>query len=257
MDFSKFIFNVVETDLEVATLEGTELTGLKAIYKEDELDPKKWLGYHTKEYKLVTNEEVIEAVTEILGDLDAVIKNISDKTSFCNDKRMYLSLLIDHGFDLGNDPFNLLLQIYNSYDGSMSWGIDFGSYRQICSNGAYAFKEIAKYKKKHSLGFNKDYMRHQIMEAMSKFDELLPLYNRLKAVTVGREEIDKLFDNAVRRNMLAKKERESLDYLTEGDRVNGYVFFNIMTAYLTHSNIQFERSRRMNKATMNFLHNKI
>ena len=100
-------------------------------------------------------------------------------------------------------------------------------------------------------------MRYQIVEAIGKFEELAPLYKRLQAVTLGRSEIDKLFNNAQNRNMLTKGERESLDYLTTGDELNAYIFFNIMTNYLTHGTMKFERSRRMNKATMNFLNGRI
>jgi hypothetical protein len=95
------------------------------------------------------------------------------------------------------------------------------------------------------------------MEAMKGFEELKPMYMRLKSTTLGKAEIDKLFSNAQNRHIITKGERESLDHLTDSEQLNAYLFFNIMTTFLTHGAMQFERAKRMNHATMNFLGSKI
>ncbi len=109
------------------------------------------LGHHTKEYTITTNKKLLDSGLEIMADMGLNIVKIDENLSWTNDKRMYVSFITDKEFSPnGGDPHSLMLTIYNSYDGSMSWGCELGLWRQVCSNGAFVVRLMKRYKKKHS-----------------------------------------------------------------------------------------------------------
>ncbi len=264
MNLDYLTFPVIEVDLEVAMptedkglVIGFELTGLKAIYRENNLEPKEWLGYHTNDYKLITNKEVIESSLEIIEDMGLKIKGQDQRLTWTNDRSMHLALVLDQSFKLDqNDEHDLMLNIYNSYDGSLSYGIDFGTFRLICSNGAHIGTKIANYRKKHFNEFKVEVLRKQITIAVERFPELKQIYENLQETNLTPKDIDKIFETALKRNIIGKKDTEDILNLMP-PKLNAYVVMNIFTYYLTHVMQSHQRATSMNQFVMSHLYDKV
>jgi hypothetical protein len=223
-------------------------TGLRAIYNANEGNAENWLGYHTKEYKVTTNAELIDTAIPIIEEMGAKIQDVSSRYTFCDDKRMYLGLVLDQKFEIQNgksDLFNMLLFLKNSYDGSLSYGCDFGSYRLVCTNGAVSFIKTAIMKRKHVTEFSPDLLRYQIETALTEFPKLKAAYERFHEKNLTKEELDRIFSDAEKRNLTTKTQSDNIQGLI-GETKNAYLIFNILTYYLTHIATVYERSHQFN-----------
>ena len=246
---SKYAFPVIEKELYTDENPFNISTGLKAIYREDETDFSKYLGYHTEDYVLIPNKEVLDAGIEIIEDAGLKIERISDKWSNESDKNMNVMLVTDKGFDIDGDETKLSLSIVNSYDGSRSYGFDFGCYRMVCSNGLYVGERILAVRRKHVNQFQPDVLREQIMIAMEKFPQLERQIRNLKETTLNQEKIDKLFENALKRKLMTKEEGKNLSSIINGQpNQDMYWMFNLLTYYITHIlNTSFQRKIKLSQ----------
>lgn len=93
---------------------------------------KKIVNHCSKQYHLVTNQQIIEPLLETLEgyNIDFLISNKMD----C---RFSLDVLLhDIKMDVGKkDPIIPKLRMYNSYDGRLKYQFHMGFFRMICSNG--------------------------------------------------------------------------------------------------------------------------
>lgn len=244
---NKLKFPVSIKQLEVATDKGFGETGVIGIFDDRDLEKgvTKPLGFHTSDYILTTNEELINSTQEIMDDM-GLKYNVEKSLSWTNRQRMYLSLVTEKEFSPnGDDPHRLMLTVKNSYDGTVSWGIELGFYRLICSNGAYALHLMKVYKKKHLVAFDKNLLREQIQSSMIRFPELKEYLKRLKDATLNKEKLDKLFENALSRGLTNKTEMGEMRNIAYID-LNGYKVFCAITYYLTHLASSYERAKRLN-----------
>lgn len=220
-------------------------TDIIGIFKGEKL-----LGHHTNDYTITTNEKILDAGLEIVQDMGLDIEKMDEKLSWCNDKRMYVSLITDKQFSPnGGDPHNLMLTMYNSYDGSMSWGCELGLWRQICSNGAFVVKLMKKYRKKHFVEFKPEILREQIASALTRFPEMKFLLVRLKDTEFTEKQIDKIFEDAHSRALATKDEVDNISQMIKIDP-NAYAVMNAFTYYFTHMAKSYERAKRFNAFAM-------
>ena len=220
---------------------GARLTNVMGIFKEDQL-----LGYHTNDYTITTNEKLLNAGLEIMADMGLEIEKVDEKLSWSNDKRMYVSFITNKEFSPnGGDPHKLMLTVYNSYDGSMSWGCELGRWRQVCANGAFVVRLMKKYRKKHFVEFKPEILREQIASALVRFPEMKFLLMRLKETELTDTQIDKIFEDAAMRNLATKDEVDNLSEMVKIDP-NAYAVMNAFTFYFTHLTKSFERAKRFN-----------
>ena len=220
-------------------------TNIIGVFKEHKL-----LGHHTNDYIVTTNEKLLDSGLEIMTDMGLTIERIDENLSWTNDKRMYVSFITNKEFSPnGGDPHKLMLTMYNSYDGSMSWGCELGLWRQICSNGAFVVRLMKKYRKKHFVEFKPEILREQISGALLRFPEMKFLLVRLKSVDLTEKQIDKIFEDAAIRNLATKDEVNNISEMIKID-TNAYAVMNAFTYYFTHMAKSYERAKRFNAFAM-------
>lgn len=244
----RFVFPIEE--MELVGIEEYDVpqykTGLIGIFDPTNND---LLGYHTSSYKTITNEQLIDMAFDIFDDLGLKINEYETNLSYCNKKRMYLSLITDKVFDLnknGNsDPHKLMLTLVNSYDGSMAYSIESGIWRQVCSNGMFGWIHLSRFKRKHFAELDEVIVRDKIIQALMKFPDMQTFAKRLKETTLDQRTLDKIFAEALKRNLTSKKEVEEIEGMIP-ESFNGFMILNAFTYYLTHMAISYEKARKFN-----------
>ena len=123
-------------------------TGYKFIIRED---TGKVLSCMTNDYKLVNNQEIINAAEPILKQHNAQLK---EAVSFGNGQQTTWKWIIpDVKIEISKgDLMNPEIIIKNSYDGTTQVHILSGAFRLVCSNGMIIGNIIEKYNYKHNIG---------------------------------------------------------------------------------------------------------
>ena len=120
---------------EVTAILGKEFnykdnTGWKFIVRED---TENIISCVTDKYKMITNQQVIDAASPILNEIGATL---TEEKSFANGARSNWTWKIpDIKVKIDNkDYVNPTLTLRNSYDGSVQLHILAGAFRLVCSN---------------------------------------------------------------------------------------------------------------------------
>jgi len=137
---------------EVTAILGKEFnykdnTGWKFIVRED---TENIISCVTDKYKMITNQQVIDAASPILNEIGATL---TEEKSFANGARSNWTWKIpDIKVKIDNkDYVNPTLTLRNSYDGSVQLHILAGAFRLVCSNGLVIGTTISNKVNKHSI----------------------------------------------------------------------------------------------------------
>ena len=124
-----------------------ENTGHKFIIREDTGDV---ISCVTDKYKMVTNQQVIDAAKPVIKDIGAVL---TEEKTFANGARSNWTWKVpDIKVKIDNkDYVNPTLTLRNSYDGSVQLHILAGAFRLVCSNGLVIGTTISNKVNKHSI----------------------------------------------------------------------------------------------------------
>ena len=122
-------------------------TGYKFIVRED---TNEILSCMTDEYRLISNESIVNTATPILEKEGAKLREAS---IYSDGKRTvwrwtFPQTKVDIG---GKDFVNPELCIVNSYDGSAEIQVRSGAYRLVCSNGLVIGMVLSRTRNKHSV----------------------------------------------------------------------------------------------------------
>jgi len=122
-------------------------TGWKFIVRKDKGDV---ISCVTDKYKMVTNQQVIDAASPVLKEIGAVL---TEEKSFANGARSTWTWKVpDIKVKIDNkDYVNPTLTLRNSYDGSVQLHILAGAFRLVCSNGLVIGTTISNKVNKHSI----------------------------------------------------------------------------------------------------------
>ena len=122
-------------------------TGHKFIVRED---TGKVLSCMSNDYKLVDNNQIINAAKPILKQHNA---NLKEAVSFGDGQQTtWKWILPDVEIEISKgDMMNPEIIIKNSYDGTSQVHILSGAFRLVCSNGMIIGTTIDKYNYKHNI----------------------------------------------------------------------------------------------------------
>ena len=104
----------------------------------------------SKNYHLISNEELMTPLIEELeSQYDVEASFVSSRGA-----RFYVDFTIKNEAlsVMKSDKIYPRIRLNNSYDGSIRYGLDFGFYRQICSNGLWGFSWEKGFKLRHTPG---------------------------------------------------------------------------------------------------------
>lgn len=142
-------------------------------------------------YQLTTNESLIEP---IIPKLNTTFGKDGYKVRAWNedDRRFSIQfILIDKTLEVANKDFlNAMIEVQNSYDGTLRRSISLSFYRQICSNGLMGYRKEAEVRQKH----NNDLMPNLgfIMKRLDKLDDNLREFRKLTERRVTSKEMEEI-----------------------------------------------------------------
>lgn len=209
-------------------------------------------------YKLLPNRLVSEIVSEI-ADLFHLEKSRYPKiggyyeVSEKENTRSFWTLTFPDEYRVGDEKIHLGLQIRNSEDGSLSFGVDLFTFRTICRNGAIvktkdlAIKSYFRHTKRLEVKALK--LKNMILQILDRGQWILERYQRMMEIKMTLEVYEKLkkiprkyFPEYLR----TKEPRvELLSTVTEWD------LYNDLTANIWHNRRLSMMTRRMLNTVLN------
>ncbi|MBU1101115.1 MAG: DUF932 domain-containing protein [Bacteroidetes bacterium] len=182
---------------------------------------------HLNSYKVVTNQEVIEPVLNVLTNLGFNYQ-FGKKQSYCHLGWMKLQVIFPDILFLDNDSKSALtLDIYNSYNKSYKAIMQFGGLREVCTNGMTLWKILGRYVRKHTSGFNIDEFKRVLnkgMQSVPVVQERIQLLESIEAKSELLLAIENEFPKAVKEYVNV----EHKSGMSEWD------VYNILTHYISH-----------------------
>lgn len=132
------------------------------------------IAIHKDKYRLHKNEDVFGAFDTALAssNLDLAGLIVTDELAYNGGRAVRSYRMPAHKVDIGeNDPVNLMLQVQNSYDGSRRFGMDFGAFRVLCSNGLVIGENMCAVKAKHTDGLDINSVTNHLNDAIEVFQQ--------------------------------------------------------------------------------------
>lgn len=144
-------------------------------------------------YQLVTNEQLI---MPIYDKLNAMFGK-SGFTVQCkneDDRRFSAQfVLTDKVIQVADkDALNAMIEVQNSYDGSLQHSMALSYYRQVCTNGMMAWKKETQIAQRHDKGFQ--FNLDKILVRLDALDVQLHEFRKLTERTVTSKEMEQIME---------------------------------------------------------------
>lgn len=151
----------------------------------------KTIDFVGSQYKLITNESI---VMPIYDKLVSIFGESGFKTQCWNedDRRFGTQFILnDKTIEVAQkDMVNCMIEVKNSYDGTIRQGISLSYYRQICSNGLMGWQKGEDEQHKH---FSTDVPSlERILKRLNNLEYQLQQFRKLQERTVTTQEIEDL-----------------------------------------------------------------
>jgi len=210
-------------------------TAYKGIVREDTEELISVVG---KNYQLIPNQQLIEALLEALDKTDIKYNEpthglIGQLHNYVDNNKMKLTLTFPElkVVDDTTEGIHMSLIIQNSYDMSERIKLIFGMVRLICTNGAIVFlQEKNKFNQtyKHTAGFDLDAVKRQ-------FDSIymqIPMINERINILRSLDNPQSIFDSVM--NVENDFGKRASDFVKENDPETMWALYNLLTYYVTH-----------------------
>jgi hypothetical protein len=190
--FENILFNVeqIPLDSERTILQDYNFTGQfsSAIYCPG---MNKILHMAGSNYNLVTNEELMlpiyDRLKQTFGESGITVRCTNE-----DDRRFSVRFILNESEIkvMEKDYSNLMIEVQNSYDGTLQHSISIYYWRQICSNGLMAWKKGNTYAQKH----DKDYLINlkKILTKLNTLDEQMDSFRKLTDRRVTTKELEEI-----------------------------------------------------------------
>ena len=225
--YSDTTFGVTEVPLQV---EGTvNSDDYKFIVRNDTSEV---MSCMTKDYKLVTNQEVLDKSLPHIEKHGGVL---TEQKVFGGGARTAWTFQFKtNPTTINGEKLYPQLNIRNSYDGSSTVSVLGGVYRVICLNGAIIGKIFKSHSEKHSVwntALNNGHIGKLVENTISSMDKVF----RNEFPVMFRTEIKNKKDivNAIER-LPSKYNEDAVNYLLTHKPTNYWDLFNLCTWVLTH-----------------------
>lgn len=187
----RVLFPVVQTEPKdlfqsSGTVFGSQMSS--AIYAPT---LNKVLHFGGKHYKLVDNETLIMPIYNRLlgmfGNNGFEVKTVNE-----DDRRFWIQFILhDKAIQVANkDVVKTMIEVQNSYDGTMKHSLGLSYYRQVCSNGLMAWSKESSVSKKHFDGLQPEL--EYALGQLDKIDEQLRKFRTLTERRVTALEVEEI-----------------------------------------------------------------
>lgn len=186
-------------------------------------------------YKIVKNKDVADIFDKAFSGL-SVYKQTDHlspshgswvRNVFFNDASTQIDVRSD-------DPLNVMIKIFNSYDGTGSYGFMINFWRLVCTNGMVALQTMKRASFTHNT-YKVDEIR-AIFENSRKLD-MAPIHHML-SIPFSKKNFETFLSQE--KNLPKKFRTEIVDSFPHilkkyGDKENGWGAYNVLTNHLTHN----------------------
>ncbi|RZB36382.1 MAG: hypothetical protein SRB2_02207 [Desulfobacteraceae bacterium Eth-SRB2] len=218
----------------------------------------------SKDYKLIRHEDAVQRIESTidenleLGKYKTVTEFYNDGGRMCRTYRFYKkSVEIKKG-----DKVNPELHLFNSYDITWPFIVLIGAFRFVCANGLVVGEKYLHFRKRHVFDFEQMDIKKQVSTALNRFNLQTNQWKRWTELKLT----EKSYSNVMRTMKFGKKAKKEIKERTarkvEGYTDNGFpiinlwIFFNILTWYITHHavslNHRVEMEKRLRAAMRHF-----
>lgn len=245
--YSESTFAVTETPV---LIEGTvNSDDYKMIIRNDTSEV---LSCMTKDYKLVTNEEVLDKSLPHIEERGGVL---TEQKLFGNGSRTSWTFQFkEHPVTIGGEKLYPQLNIKNSYDGSSTVSILGGVFRLLCSNGAIIGQIFESHSERHSIWnttLNNGHIGNMVKNTINSMDK------------VFKKEFPVLFNTQIKdhkdvvraiEKLPSKYNEDAVNYLLTHKPKSYWDLFNLLTWVLTHrANRDHETTHRLESEVYHFI----
>lgn len=228
--------------------------GYRAIINPDTND---LFSILSTKYKIMQHTDVLTKVEECVakhpeyGTPKRTIKTLSNGAKL---QAKYVFPEIDVQINTG-DVVHPEVEIRNGYDGIWSFGVLFGAFRLVCSNGLVIGDVVMQFKRKHFNPAQQFLLTDMLQNSFESFSNQTEMWKGWVDKVLTPEQVT----NNLETLAFNKKEMKELEVESEvathatimTPAITQWVFFNILTQYITHRvasvNRQVELQSRLRK----------
>ena len=248
LEFEKIDDTFAEYGLWQAPLKFREQkVPFKAIIKEIK-GKQRVIGIVGRGYKLLPNSLINEAIVQLSEMFGLRMMKQSryqliygGRTVYHTDEkshRAYWTMVFPERYKIGREKVQLGVQIRNSEDGSMGFGVDLFTFRLVCKNGAVVRTgdlEIRAYWK-HTKGLKLDLnaLKNTIVQIVDRGKAILDNYRALTALKLNQEIAERLAERLPKKYLpeYIKAKEDKIELLQPVDL---WTCYNDVTRLVWHS----------------------
>jgi hypothetical protein len=196
----------------------------------------------SKDYRLIRHEEAVKRIEEAISRTPELGSHRIEAGFYNDGGRMRLryifqdvSVEIEEG-----DSVNPELQLFNSYDLTWPFIVILGAFRIICTNGLVVGEKLVHLKKRHTRQLDQIDLREELTTALERFYLQTDQWKewasyQLSSKTYNRVMEDMKFGAKATEEIEKRAEQRAEGFDDYGfPIINGWIFFNILTWYITH-----------------------
>ncbi len=242
------MFKVHEVPIQIEGVKNSD--EYKLIVRDDTSEA---LSCMTRDYRLVSNEEVLEKSLPRIEERGGVL---TECKTFGNGARTNWT------FQFKNNPVTLYddelypqINIRNSYDGSLSVSVLGGVFRLICSNGAIIGKIFEHHSEKHSI-WNKKILNGHISDMVENtIDNMEHVFNEEFPVLFNTQVNEKHIVKVIER-MPSLYNESAVNYFMAHNPKTYWDLFNMCTWVFTHvANREHESTHKAETDIYHYIRN--
>jgi hypothetical protein len=209
----------------------------------------------SQDYKLIRHEDAVQRIESIIDKNHELGKYKTDTEFYNSGARMcrtYCFYEIHIEIEPG-DNINPELQLFNSYDTTWPLTVILSAYRVVCSNGLIVGEKYLHFKKRHVYDFEQMNIKEQVDTALNR----LELQTRQWESWTKHRLTKQIYENVIRAMNFGKKAMENIKERTAQEAegftdsglpiMNLWIFFNILTWYITHRAVSLNHRAEMEK----------
>jgi hypothetical protein len=158
-------------------------------------------------YEVVDHREVIKQFAEVIdrSDMQADIKHYV----YQNGCRIYSEFIIDQTFEVNGKMARPFFTLTTSHDGSLRIGFLMGA--KVDGKAFNISKTVYGAHAKHTKGINVHKTMEAVLDAIKAFtEEVIPMWTRMQDTKLSRDEAQKVIENAVKKNVVAKRRADDI-----------------------------------------------
>ncbi len=216
-------------------------------------DKKEVICHASSEYQLVPHIQILSSV-EAMFEANGLEYELFDiHSGGTKGNRMYVDYILPkHKFDINGDKYTPFVQVQNSYDKFILFGLITGVYRMACTNGVLLGARNMQFLTKKHLSEN--ISLKDIAWNIDDWIQNLKITRKQISVLLKEKLSKTTYDDIMKKILTKEKDQEKFaeeklyqQYIKEFGE-NQYALFNALTAYATHTLSDEEFCKNHDKA---------